>query len=101
MLPLAMLRMQGYTVAIYIDDIIAITESFEECPLTVLGATNLFQILDFVIHPDKSNFIPAEIVEYLCFITDSEKMVSCLSDQEKQKMLHHSNETEFGNKGTC
>ena len=29
--PLTMLRMQGYTVAIYIEDIIAIDQSFEEC----------------------------------------------------------------------
>ena len=27
------LRMQGYTVAIYIDDIIAIDQSFDECLL--------------------------------------------------------------------
>ena len=33
---LAILRMQGYAVAIYIDDIIAIDQSFEECLLTVV-----------------------------------------------------------------
>ena len=43
--PLAMLKMQGYTVPIYIDDIIAIDQSFEECLLTVVETTNLFQKL--------------------------------------------------------
>ena len=79
--PLAMLRMQGYTVAIYIDDIIAIDQSFEECLLTVVEITNLFKKLGFVIHPDKSKFIPSKIVEYLGFIIDSEKMITYLSDQ--------------------
>ena len=84
--PLAMLRMQGYTVAIYIDDIIAIDQSFEECLLAVVETINLFQKLGFVIHPHKSKFIPAKIVEYLGFIIDSEKMITYLSDQKKQKI---------------
>ena len=85
--PLAMLRMQGYTVAIYIDDIIAIDQSFEEYLLTMVETINLFKKLDFIIHPDKSKFIPAKIVEYLGFIIDSEKMITYLSDQKKQKMF--------------
>ena len=84
--PLAMLRMQGYTVAIYIDEIIAIDQSFEECLLTVAETITLFQKLGFVIHPHKSKFIPAKIVEYLGFIIDSEKMITYLSDRKKQKI---------------
>ena len=83
---LAMLRMQGYTVAIYTDDIITIDESFGECLLTVVETINLFQKLGFVIHRDKSKFIPAKIVKYLDFIIDSEKMITYLSDQKKQKI---------------
>ena len=77
--------MQGYTVVIYIDDIIAIDQSFEECLLTVVETINLFQKLCFVIHADKSKFVPVKIVEYLGFIIDSEKMITYLSDQKKQK----------------
>ena len=65
--PLAMLRMHRFTVVIYIDDIIAIDQSFERCLLAVLETINLFQKLGFVIHPDKSKFIPAKILEYLGF----------------------------------
>ena len=78
--------MQGYRVAIYIDDKTAIDQSFEECLLTVVETINLFQKLGFLIHPDKSKFIPAKIVEYLGFIIDSEKMITYLSDQKKQKI---------------
>ena len=79
-----MLRMQEYTVAIYIDDIIAIEQSFEEFLLTVVESINLFQKLGFVIHPDKRKFMQTKIVEYLGFIIGSEKMVTYLSDQKKQ-----------------
>ena len=81
-----MLRMKGYTVAIYSDDIIAIDQSFEECLLTVVKTAKLFQKLGFVIHPDKSKLIPSKIVEYLGFIIDSEKMIIYLSDQKNQKI---------------
>ena len=68
--PLFILRMQGYTVAIYIDDIISRDQSFEECLLTMVEIITLFQKLNFVVHPDKSKFTPANIVEYLGFIKD-------------------------------
>ena len=84
---LAILRMQGYTVAIYINDVIAIDQSFEECLLNVVETISLFQKLGFLIHPDKSKFIPAKIVEYLGLIIDSEKMVTFLWDQKKTKHL--------------
>ena len=84
--PSAILRMQGYTVAIYIDDIIAIDQRFVECLLTVVETINLFQKLGFLIHPDKSKFLPAKRVEYLGCILDSEKMITYLSDQKKQKI---------------
>ena len=81
--------MQGYTVAIYIDDIIAIDQSFEECLLNVVETINLFQKLGFLIHPDRNKFIPAKIVEYLGFIIDSEKMITYLSDQKKQNFVRN------------
>ena len=71
--PLAMLRMQGYAVTIYIDSIIAIAQRFKECLLRAIDTINLFQELGFVIHLDKSNFIPAKTVGYLAFIIDSER----------------------------
>ena len=83
---IAISRMQGYTVAIYIDDIIAIDQSFEECLLTVVETINLFQKLDFLIHPDKSKFITAKIVEYLGFIIDSEKMITSVGSEKKKKL---------------
>ena len=49
-------------VAIYIDDIIAIDQSFYECLLALVETIYLFQKVGFVIHPDNNKFIPAKIV---------------------------------------
>ena len=83
--PLAMLRIHRYTVEIYIDDIIATDQSFEECLFAVVKTINLFQKLGFITHSDKSKFIPAKRVEYTGFVIDSEKMITYLSVQKKQK----------------
>ena len=55
----------GYTAAKNINDVIATDHGFEECIFTVVETIYLFQKLAFVIHPDKSKFVPAKIVEYL------------------------------------
>ena len=80
-----MLKIHRYTVEIYIDDIIATDQSFEECLFAVVKTINLFQKLGFIIHSDKSKFIPAKRVEYIGFVIDSGKMITYLSDQKKQK----------------
>ena len=71
---------------IYINDIIAIDQSFDECHFNAVETINLFQKLSFLIHPDKCKFITAKAVEYLGFIAESEKMVTYLSDKKKQKI---------------
>ena len=84
--PLALLRIQGHTVAIHIDDIISVDNTFESCLLTVIKTIELFQSLGFVMHPEKSKFIPSKKVEYLGFVIDSERMVTYLSDHKKKKI---------------
>ena len=39
-----------------------------------------------MIHPEKSKFLPSKKVEYLGFVTDSERMVTHLSDHKKKKI---------------
>ena len=69
-----MLRMQGYTVTIYIDDIMATDQSFKDCLLPLVETINLFLKLDFVIHPDKSEFIPAKIEDILVLSLTQKKL---------------------------
>ena len=90
--PLALPLMQGHAVAIYIYDIISVDDTFESCLLTVIKTIKLFQGLGFVIHPEKSKFIPSKKVEYLGFVMDSERMVTYLSDHKKKKIMINVNQ---------
>ena len=84
--PLALLRIQEHTVGIYIDDILSVDDTFESCLLTVIKTIKLFQSPGFVIHSEKSKFIPSRNVEYLGFVVDSERTVTYLSDHKKKKI---------------
>ena len=84
---LALPRIQGHTVAIDIDDIVSVDDTFESCLLTVIKTIKLFQNLGFVIHSEKSKFIPSKNVEYLGFVVDSERMVTYLSDHKKKRYM--------------
>ena len=78
---LAMLRIQGYTIAIHISYIIAIEQNLEERLHTTVEIIHLFQKQGFVIHPDKRKFISTKLVEYLGFII--EKWLSIYQIREK------------------
>ena len=56
---------------------------------------NLFQKLGFGKHPDKNKFIPARIVEYLSFTINSEKTLTCLSDQRNIVALFQQNQNLY------
>ena len=69
--PLSYLRLQQVTVAGFIDDLITLGEGFVKCETNI----KLFVILDdsltFVVHPNKSIFVAARLIECLSFVTDS------------------------------
>ena len=57
--PLAVLRKLGIIVAAYIDDLFTTDNTFNECYLNVQTCVKLLDSLGFVIHPDKSQFLPS------------------------------------------
>ena len=54
--PLAILRLEGITIAIYIDDLIILGETYEECLTGSIKTIKIVLRLGFLIHPDKSIF---------------------------------------------
>ena len=67
-------RQQGYIVSAYINDIIIIDESYDDCIKTTIETIKLLDYLGITIHPSKSNFIPARSITYFGFIVNSETM---------------------------
>ena len=53
--PIACLITEGVIPAIYIDDIVFIGETYEECLIGPIQTIELFVKLDFLIHSEKSS----------------------------------------------
>ena len=83
-LVLAFLRQQRYIVSAYIDEIIIIDASYHGCINARIEAIKLLDNLGPIIHPSKSNFVPARSITYLGFIANSETMVTLLSSKEEK-----------------
>ena len=71
---LSTLRKLGYNVMNYLDDIFICGDTFAECRDAVLATVNLLFKLGFSIHPEKSQLIPVQKIEFLGFLIDSVKM---------------------------
>ena len=93
---LAVLRQQGYIVSAYIDDIIIMDDSYEDCIRATIETVKLLDYLGFTIHPVKSNFVPARSITYLGFLINSEAMKVTLPFSKVEKIkemcssLYHS-----------
>ena len=81
--PLAALRNAKVNVSSYIDDLIILGHSFEVCVNNVLSCSTMFDKLGFVIHPEKSEFIPSQVIEYLGVIINSKQMTVTLTSDKK------------------
>eukprot|EP00794_Sanderia_malayensis_P011529 gene11530-12719_t len=73
----------NHVVSAYIDDLYLQSASFEGCVHTVVDTITLFDNLGFVIHPEKSQFIPKQQVTFLGFVIDSITMRVYLTDTRR------------------
>ena len=89
--PISYLRLRQVTVAGFIDDLITMGRSFVECERNIKLIVTLLDSLGFVVHPDKSIFVPARSIEYLGLVTHSQSMTIFLTQKKKAsiKQLCH------------
>ena len=80
------LRKKGHISSAYIDDSYLQGDGYQDCLANVVDTVKLFDLLGFVIHPDKSVFIPTQVMTFFGFVLDSRNMTVCLA-QEKQHKL--------------
>ena len=66
--PIGVLILEEIILAIYMDDLITLGETYEES------------------HPDKSNFLPTQKIRYLRFTFDSVNMLMSVTDGKKDKI---------------
>ena len=83
--PLATLRRDKDVVSAYIDDLIRIARNYKMCSNNVFSVVNLLDSLGFVVHPEKSQFIPSQKLEYLGFVIDSVNMTVTMTSRKKKQ----------------
>ena len=59
------LRKKGDQVMNYFDDFFLVEDTFEQCEDAFIDSSDLIIKLGFSIHPDKSQFIPAQEIQDL------------------------------------
>ena len=85
--PIALLRIEDVIVAIYIDDIIVIGDTYEECLIGTIKTIKLFLKLDFIIYPEKSSLQPSEEITYLTFVFNLKEMLVTLTSEKRKKFF--------------
>jgi hypothetical protein len=84
--PLAWLRINGHIIIAYIDDLYLQGKSFAECMHTIVQTMKLLEHLGFVVHPDKSVFIPSQSLTFLGFTINSKTMTITLTKEKIEKL---------------
>lgn len=85
------LRSSGFLSVAYLDDILCIGKSYEECISNINTTKNLLQSLGFVINTTKSNLVPSNICQYLGFVFNSIDMTISLPNEKRQRILDRIN----------
>ena len=85
--PLATLRKSKISVSAYIDDLITVAKNFSCYFTNIIKCVNLLDSLGFVVHPDKSVFVPSQTIEYFGFIINSVDMTVTLTNTKKENIM--------------
>ena len=65
------LRQLGHLSASHIDDSYLQGDDYDDCERNVRDAVKLFDSLRFIVHPEKSSFVPKHLITFMGFIIDS------------------------------
>ena len=83
----AKLRRSGHKSVSFIDDILCIGLSAEECYTNVRDTALMFDNLGFIIHPEKSEFVPSKTAVFLGFVINSADMCISLSVAKAEDII--------------
>lgn len=82
----AILRQLGHLSSGYIDDSWLMGPVWDDCAKNVVDTVRLLDTLRFVVHPEKSVFIPTQKLVFLDFILDSVSMLVYLTPEKALKL---------------
>ena len=85
---LSTLHKQGHIAVAHLDDLYLQGQTYEKCVLNVIDTTVLLDKLGLVVHPEKSTFIPTQVLTILGFVINSVTMTIHLT-REKATSLQN------------
>ena len=71
----------------YIDDLLLVGQTFDECLSCITDTCNLFTKLGFIINRNKSVLTPVTLIEHLGFCFDFRSMTMTLIQKRKQDII--------------
>ena len=80
--PLATLHKQGHISIAHLDDLYLQGRTYDDCVKNVIDTTVLLDKLGLVVHPEKSSFIPSQVLVILGFIINSLTMTIQLTTEK-------------------
>ena len=83
----SVLRMQGHTSVVYVDNSYLQGDSYESCLKNVNDTIIMLQLWDFTTDPEKPVLKPTETLIYIGFITNSKDMTLKLTEEKKRFFL--------------
>ena len=87
----ATLRSMGHLNSGYIDDSYLQGDTFNECSSNVTATANMMTSRGFTLHPDKSVFIPTQVLLFLGFILNSIIMSVSPTPEKNSKTIDSCN----------
>ena len=81
------LRAKGHKLVGYIDDFCVKADTKENCKVSLVETSQLFDSLGFTVHPEKSQFNPSNRIIFLGFVLDSIKMEVSISDEKATETI--------------
>lgn len=80
------LRTRGYKSVVYLDDILCIGDTYDECLTNINETLRLLNCLGFVVNYDKSCLQPTQKCKFLGFIYNSIDMTISLPSDKRKKI---------------
>lgn len=81
------LRQKGFISVIFLDDILCIGDTYDECLKNALETIKLLQKLGFIINFKKSKLEPSKICKFLGFLINAYRGTLSLPEEKKKKLI--------------
>ena len=95
---MAWLRSRGFLSVIYLDDILCIAATYDECIYQTQETISFLESLGFILNK-KSNLIPSTRCKFLGFIINSTDLTLLLTQEKKERLVRDL--TNFSKKEFC